>query len=86
MFKHLARACLTVNLVKCECVQGNSKILRKGQVQHTVVGLMRWCLFLQPFNLDIQHIKRCENIVTCSALSGSDSVNVFFQLCPTLHS
>ena len=25
--------------------------------------LMRWCLFLQPFNLDIRHIKGSENIV-----------------------
>lgn len=25
--------------------------------------LMRWCLFLQPFNLDIWHIKGSENVV-----------------------
>lgn len=25
--------------------------------------LMRWCLFLQPFNLDIRHIKGTENVL-----------------------
>ena len=25
--------------------------------------LMRWCLYLQPYNLDITHIKRKENVV-----------------------
>lgn len=102
LFKHLAWACSIVNLAKFECVQGNSNVHRKGQVQpiwanvfatssynlvhflgfcdnfYTVVGLMRLCLLLQPFNFDVRHIKGCGNIVTCSALSGSDGVNVFF--------
>jgi len=39
--------------------------------------LMRWCLFLQPFHLDVRHLKGSENIVA-DALSRVPLYNILW--------
>ena len=43
-----------------------------NSLQNPNQRLMRWCLFLQPFNLDIRHIKGSDNVLT-DALSFASS-------------